>query len=192
VAKMDKILELFKKSGRSAFSTREYSALLGKGAYARLSLSRHRRRGEISRIKNGWWAFSGATPEAAACEASKPCYVSFMSALALHGLTTQIPRMVQLAVARTPRKYEIFGVPAVEYRVKGLSGFGRRDGILLATPEQALADCLEHPRACPAIVVSEAAGKINAWEIRARLSPAAKRRLASAQRSQKWAGVSND
>ena len=159
---MDEILNSLKKAGRAAFRTREYAALLSKGAYARLVLSRLRKKGELARVRNGWWAFPDAMAQAVACEVSKPAYLSFHSALSLRGLTTQIPRSMQLAVARSPKKYEVFGTPVMEYRVKSFSGFSNEGGLLLVLPEKALADCLSVPRACPEIVLLEAAGNMDA------------------------------
>lgn len=176
---MDEILLSMKKAGRAAFRTREYAALKSSGAYARLVLSRLKKRGGIEPVKNGWWAFPDSMPEAVACEVSRPCYLSFHSALYLHGLTTQIPGKIQLAVARKPRKYSVAGTPVAEYKVlaKNFSGFSRKDGILLAWPEKAFADCLSLPRTCPPVVLREAIGKIDAAKVRVLLSAAAKARL---------------
>ena len=175
---MDEILSSLRKSGRSAFRTREYAALLGKPAYARVVLHRLKQKGGLLLVRRGWWAFPDAMAEAIACEMSQPAYVSFHSALALHGLTTQQPRAVQLAVARNGRSYVAAGTQVREYRVGRFTGFSRKDGILLASPEKALADCLEHPRACPGIVVEEAIGQADAQKTAQLLgTEAAKRRL---------------
>ena len=131
---MDEILQAMRKAGRAAFRTREYAALLGKPAYARLVLHRLKVKQEINSIKNGWWAFPDAMPEAIASEISKPCYISFHSAIYLHGLTTQIPRKIQIAVIRRTRKYNILGMEAKEYKVKKsqFNSFYRKEGIMIA------------------------------------------------------------
>jgi predicted transcriptional regulator of viral defense system len=176
---MDKILAEFRKSGKPAFRTREYSAFIGKKGYARLVLHRLKERGEISRVRNGWWAFPDSVPEAVACEMSKPAYISFHSALYIHGLTTQMPRMIQLAVARNAKKYSAMGIEVREYRVKreNFNGFYRKDNIMIATPEKAVADCLQIPRSCPEMVVAEAIAKSDAKKIMDILSAPAKRRM---------------
>ncbi len=174
---MDEILQAIKKSGRAAFRTREYASLLGKKAYARLVLHRLKSRNEILPIKNGWWAFPDAMPEAVASDMSKPCYISFHSALYLHGLTTQSPKYIQIAVLRNAKKYNILGIEAKEYKVKQFDSFYLKDGILLATAEKAFADCLLVPRACPDIILIEALGKIDLSKVRAMMTLMAKRRL---------------
>jgi predicted transcriptional regulator of viral defense system len=167
---MDKILEEMKKAGRQAFRTREYAALLGKPDYARIVLHRLNKKGEIFKIKNGHWAFAEAQIEAIACEMSKPSYVSFHSALYLHRLTTQIPLKVQLAVARNAKKYRIKKEAVQEYRIPVLSfnhaTIKNEGGIIIATPEQAFADCLLIKRSCPAIILIEAKASIKIDEVK--------------------------
>ncbi len=160
---MDEILVDMKRAGRAAFRTREYASLLGKKNYARLVLHRIKKKGEILLIRKGWWAFPGAIPEAVACEISAPCYVSFHSALFLHGLTTQTPRNVQVAVARRTRKYAALGIKVNEFRIKKsqFNNFAKKEGVLLASPEKAVADCLSLPRTCPEFIVLEAIGKVD-------------------------------
>lgn len=169
---MDEILAALRKTGRSAFKTNEYAALLGKGGYARLILHRLKKKGELIPVKRGWWAFSDALPEAVACEVSQPSYVSFHSALFLHSLTTQIPRTIQLAVARNAREYAIPGAKVKEYKVKKeqFKNFSRKDGVLLAFPEKAVADCLAIPRACPEIVLYEAVRGLDSSKVKELIS----------------------
>ncbi|MDO8554676.1 MAG: hypothetical protein Q7S22_07755 [Candidatus Micrarchaeota archaeon] len=174
---MDEILTAMKNLGKAAFRTREYAALLGKKTYARLVLHRSKEKGEITPVRNGWWAFPDAMPEAIACEMSKPCYISFHSALALHGLTTQSPRTVQIAVLRNAKKYKIFGMEAKEYKVKQFNSFYRKDNILLATAEKAFADCLLIPRACPDIILIEALDKVDINKIKTMITRIAEKRL---------------
>ena len=160
---MDEILTSLKKSNRAAFRTREYAAMLNKKGYARLVLHRLKMAGGIVSVKNGWWAFPDSMPEAVASDMSNPGYVSFHSALFLHGLTTQTPMKVQIAVARKPKKYFVFGTEVKEYKIRNtqFTGFYRRDGILTASPEKAFADSLMHPKTCPEIVLMDALGEIN-------------------------------
>lgn len=176
---MNVILGGFVRLGRSAFRTREYTGLLGKPAYARLALHRLKKKGELVLVRRGWWAFPKALPEAVACEISKPCYVSFHSALYLHGLTTQISRVIQLAVVRNGGNYNVFGTKVKEYRVDAsrFNNFFSKEGLLLAAPEKAFADCLNTPRACPEVVLKEALSKISEDAARQLASAAGAKRL---------------
>ena len=114
---------------------------------------------------------------AIASEISKPCYISFHSAIYLHGLTTQIPRKIQIAVIRRTRKYSILGMEAKEYKLKKgqFNGFYRKEGIMIADANKAFADSLNYPRACPDIVLIEALGSIDLKKLDIRGT--AKRRL---------------
>ena len=178
---MDKILTGFRRAGRAAFRMREYAALLGKRGYARLVLHRLKERGELVLVKRGWWAFPESIPEAVACELSRPCYVSFHSALFLHGLTTQTPRSVQVAVARrTKPSYEVFGLKVKEFKIakSRFNNFSAKDGVLLASSEKAFADCISLPRTCPDFILREVVEKIDVDLVRQLLSSkAAVRRL---------------
>jgi len=185
---LDKVLTGMKNAGRAAFRTREYAALLGKKAYAALVLHRLCKKGELSLVRRGWWAFPNAMPEAIASEISKPCYVSFHSAIALHGLTAQAAREVQVAVARNAKKYGVLGTPVREYRVKAgaFNGFSAKEGMLLASPEKAFADCLSVPRACPQAILVEASKGIDL--ARAKKMLASKAALKRMERVVKIAG----
>lgn len=183
---------------KPVFRAREFIAALGgKAAYAYVALNRLKRAKRIESIRNGWWAKAKATPEEIASAVSYPCYLSFHSALHAHGLTTQIPRFVQLAVCRKARKYGFEGGEAREYRVKKeeFGGFEIKEGIPIATPEKAFADCLRLPRACPQAVLAEAMeksmddfsrsgggastlmDKVNAWEVKRMCNKRMQKRL---------------
>ncbi len=186
---MDKILAGFRKIGRAAFSTGEYSALLGRRGYARVALHRLKKRGKIENAKRGWWAFANSTPEEVACTISAPAYLSFHSALHMHGLTTQIPRTIQVAVARNAKKYEISGNHVAEYKIRPehFNNYEAKDGVLLATPEKALADCLNVPRACTKTVLLEAAEQVDLKKAEWFLTRTGKKRLKQLEKELKKA-----
>ena len=165
---MNRVLEVIGKSGRQAFSSKEFAALLGKKNYARQVLHRLKAQNKIVQAKRGWWAMPNSMPEAAASEISKPAYVSFHNALNLHGLTTQSSFAVQLAVNKNAREYAIFGTRVREYKVKKefFNNFFSKDGVLLASAEKAFADCLNLPRACPDSVLLEALRGVDAEKVK--------------------------
>ncbi|MCX6772890.1 MAG: hypothetical protein NTV88_03930 [Candidatus Micrarchaeota archaeon] len=154
---------------KPVFRAREFIAALGgKAAYAYVALHRLKRAKKIGSVRNGWWAKKGATLEEIACAVSYPCYLSFHSALHAHGLTTQIPRCVQLAVCRKARKYSFAGGEAREYRMKKeeFREFEIKEGIPIANAEKAFADCLRLPRACPNAILAEAMNEMNIWKVK--------------------------
>ena len=165
---MATINEAFGKM-KPVFRAREFIAALGgRSEYAYVALNRLKKKGIIESATIGWWAKRGAAAEEIAAAISYPCYLSFHSALHAHGLTTQIPRFVQLAVCRKARKYGFASGETREYRVKKneFSEFEVKEGVPIATPEKAFADCLRIPRACPAIILAEAMEKVNIWEVK--------------------------
>ncbi len=181
IMKEDEIINNFRKADRFAFRTREYAALTKNPAYAAVRLHRLHKKGVIRLVRRGWWALSDAMPEAVACEISAPAYVSFHTALHLLGLTTQPYRRIQVAILeRNAKRYKVLGEPVQEYQIKKkqFHGYARRDGLMLAEPEKAVADALSVPKSCPEIILREALATVNGKKVGKYLSSqAAEKRL---------------
>ena len=138
--------------GRPVFSARELSAVSGKSpSTVSQGLAFLRRQGLVVKVAHGVWAAGGAMPGPYAVIAhilpKQRAYVSFTSALHLHGIIEQIPQVVTLAsVAHSGEIKTAAGVFAVHHLAPSFfSGFGWREGagsFLLAEPEKALVDCL--------------------------------------------------
>lgn len=155
---MSKIYKILDKMPPT-FSTAQFSAAQqSTDNYSWQTLNRLKGRGEIINIRRGWWAKRDAMPEQAACMISYPCYISFHSALYLHGLTTQMPNIIQLAVRTSRRDYECMGMRVKHYRLPAtmFNGFHAKDHMMIARPYKAFADCLKISRACPEVVLKEA------------------------------------
>ncbi len=140
------------KLNRSIFTTRDVSAISNTSLAATVqSLRQLERAGLIFKLKRGLW-----------CDAQKdvssfdvvphllphqPLYVSFTSALHLHGAIEQIPQVITIAILshsrtiRTSRSTyrlhqickELFG---------GYDWYRGEGSFLIATPSKALVDCL--------------------------------------------------
>jgi predicted transcriptional regulator of viral defense system len=138
--------------GRPVFSVRELSAVSGKSpSTVSQGLAFLRRQGLVVKVAHGVWAAGGTMPGPYIVIAhilpKQRAYVSFTSALHLHGVIEQIPQMVTLAsVAHSGEIKTAAGVFAVHHLSPSFfSGFGWREGVggfLLAEPEKALVDCL--------------------------------------------------
>ena len=138
--------------GRPVFSVRELSAVSGKSpSNVSQGLAFLRRQGLAVKVAHGVWAAGGAMPSPYAVIAhilpKQRAYVSFISALHLHGIIEQIPQVITLAsVAHSVEIKTAAGVFAVHHLAPSFfSGFGWREGagsFLLAEPEKALVDCL--------------------------------------------------
>ncbi len=157
-----------------AFKTKEFATRLNASpGYGRLALHRLKKSGKLVPIRRGWWAKPDTLPIEAAAILSYPCYVSFHSALSIHGLTTQIPRLVQIAVCRQAKRYEIGSEQVQEYKIprEDFRDFSTRGDLPLASPEKAFADCLLLPRACPSVILQEVASQIDLWKVKAYCTP---------------------
>jgi predicted transcriptional regulator of viral defense system len=146
-------IEVVKRLGRQVFTSREIADLSGKSASAVTQSLRHlERHGVVHAIHRGVWAEVTDRPLSPYTVITQlfpdtRVYVSFFSALHLHGIISQIPQVVTLASLRHSRTvHTSVGV----YEVHRLSpeffaGFDWYKGtgsFLIAEPEKALADCL--------------------------------------------------
>lgn len=138
--------------GRPVFSARELSAVSGKTpSTVSQGLAFLARQGLAVKVAHGVWAAGRAAPSPysviAHIRPKQRLYVSFTSALHLHGIIEQIPQVITLAsVAHGGTIKTAAGVFAVHHLAPSFfSGFAWREGaggFLLAEPEKALVDCL--------------------------------------------------
>lgn len=138
--------------GLPVFSARELSAAAGRSpSTVSQGLAFLAGQGLVVKVAHGVWAVGGALPGPYAVIAHilprQRAYVSFTSALHLHGIIEQIPQQVTLAsVAHSREIRTAAGVFAVHHLAPSFfSGFAWSRGaesFLLAEPEKALVDCL--------------------------------------------------
>ena len=138
--------------GRPVFRARELSAMAGRTpSTVSQGLAYLRKQGLVVKVAHGVWAAGGVMPGPYAVIAhilpKQRAYVSFTSALHLHGVIEQIPQVVTLAsVAHSGEIRTAAGVFAVHHLASSFfAGFAWREGaggFLLAEPEKALVDCL--------------------------------------------------
>ncbi len=138
---------------RPVFTTREVAATRG-GSMSATSqaLDRMRRDGLVVRVTRGIWCTPsdpGFTPFslAAPLAGSHRAYVSFLTALHLHGVVEQIPQVIYVATTGHTR---VVATPVGTFSFHridpaffdGFAWHGEAQRYLLATPEKALVDCL--------------------------------------------------
>ena len=138
--------------GRPVFSARELSAVSGRSpSTVSQGLAFLAGEGLVVKVAHGLWAAGTSAPSPYAVVAhlrpKQRFYVSFTSALHLHGIIGQIPQVLTLAsVAHGGLIRTASGVFEVHHLAPSFfSGFGWREGaggFLLAEPEKALVDCL--------------------------------------------------
>ena len=146
-------MAFIKQIGRSIFTTHELVALSGKSPSTIVqSLNYLVRQGMIVKIYRGVWAESGSKGTSPFeiipyLFSRQRVYVSFITALHLHGIVEQIPQVITLAsTAHTNTIRTKVGVFSVhQIAPVFFDGFGWYKGegnFLIAEPEKALIDSL--------------------------------------------------
>jgi len=142
-----------KKLNKPVFTTFEVSVLSGKSpSVVTQSLNHLAEIGLLLKIYRGVWAEAGnelLSPYAAIpyLFSRQRAYVSFLSALHLHGIIEQIPQAITLASTvhtKTIRtRLGVFSVHRISPRFfKGFDWYRREKSFLIACPEKALVDSL--------------------------------------------------
>ncbi len=142
-----------RKLRRPVFTTRQAAALSGRSlSAATQGLNRLARQGLLVKIRRGLWA--DAVDERLSVFALVPylggsgrVYVSFLSALHLHGIVEQIPQVTTLAstghskTIRTPLGAFVIHRITPEF-FDGFDWYRGQGSFLIASPEKALVDSL--------------------------------------------------
>lgn len=147
------IFVFIKKLGRNIFTTYELAAISGKSTSTIIqSLNRLVRQGLLIKVYRGVWA----EPQPRALSAfevipflfpRQRVYVSFVTALHLHGIVEQIPQVVTLAstshTSTIRTKVGVFSVHQVAPAFfNGFDWYQGQGSFLIADPEKALIDSL--------------------------------------------------
>lgn len=127
----------------------------------RNTLSKLARKGRLHRIRRGEYLLVPLKEEdysmhelAVAGRLYPDGYVSFLSALAFHGLTTQLPAVVQVAVRKPGRKHVFLSVKYEPVRLaeRYYGGFKTISiggaSVKMALKEKAILDCFLRPESC--------------------------------------------
>ena len=149
----ENILHFIRKTNRSLFTTRDLTALSGKSPSAVVqSLNYLVRQGHLMKLARGVWgeaASRGASPFEMIPHLfpRQRVYVSFISALHLHGMIEQIPQTVTLAsTAHTSTLRTRAGIFSIHQIAPafffGFDWYKGEGNFLIAEPEKALIDSL--------------------------------------------------
>ena len=145
------VVQALQLVGRPVFTTREI-ALLRNGALSATShaLSQLEKKSVIRRVKRGIWCMP-SDPRFSPFSAvpfllpGQRSYVSFLSALHLHGIIEQIPQIIYVAttghgrIIRTSIGAYSFHQLSPEFFC-GFDWYGKQQNFLIAAPEKALVD----------------------------------------------------
>ena len=146
------ILIYIKQLNRLVFTTSEVVALSGKSSSAvTQSLNYLQKQGLIIKVYRGIWAEADSrVSHYSIIPFLTPChrvYVSFISALHLHGMIEQIPQVTTLASTSHTRivhtKMGVFSIHRIAPQFfKGFDWYRGDGNFLIAEPEKALVDSL--------------------------------------------------
>jgi len=150
--RFDSFLEALKKQGIFVFSLKDASRIIGKPiGYTKLFMNRVVKKGKVNRIERGKYCLPETGEYEIASNIVYPSYISFLSALAFHNLTTQIPVKIQVAYLRQKKEIEFkeIKIEFVKLHKKLFFGFKRIGNVSVADPEKAVIDGLYLPRKLP-------------------------------------------
>lgn len=147
--KTTEFLVELERLGTPVFNFNEACRILG-GSRDSCKTFLHRgvARGRIFRIERGKYHVKQAGPFEIASSLVYPSYVSFLSALEYHGLTTQLPVLMQVACLRQKSPVQAAGytITFITMARKRFFGFERQGNAFMAEPEKAVIDGLYLPR----------------------------------------------
>lgn len=149
----ESILKYVKGLKRSVFTTREIYAVSGKSLSGVVQGLNHlSRQGAVVKIRRGVWVEPSRDPISPFCiipflPSGQRTYLSFLSALHLHGIIEQIPQVISCASLSHSHAYKTAVGVFLIHRIApefffGFDWYKQTGGFLIAAPEKALLDCL--------------------------------------------------
>ncbi|UCC92360.1 MAG: type IV toxin-antitoxin system AbiEi family antitoxin domain-containing protein [Thermoplasmata archaeon] len=150
-----RLLDLVETNGLVVFTTSDARRLLevGRPDVHRI-LSRMTSKGHLVRLERGKYIDARSARELDVYEVVphvvEPSYLSLWSGLHLHGLSTQVPRVIFVIVTTPRRGLKVLGSPVrfVSVRPRLFFGYERRGDHVVADVEKLLLDCLMFPHYC--------------------------------------------
>ena len=151
--KRQDIAIFIRKIGRPVFTTHELTAISGKsGSTVVQSLNHLVKQGLLTKIYRGVWAEQGTRAISpfeviSALFPRQRVYVSFITALHLHGIVEQIPQVITLAstvhTSMLRTQAGVFSVHQISPTLfNGFDWYKGEGNFLIAEPEKALIDSL--------------------------------------------------
>ncbi len=148
-------LNLVRESPKTVLTIKEAAKIIQKPLpYTRLYLYRLKSKGYIIEVEPGKYTLNSDLQEAAS-EIIMPSYISFLSAYAIYGFTTQILVQTQIVALKPKRsiKTEILNFRFITFPKKRFFGYSkqrfREKYIYIAEKEKAIVDSLYLPQYCP-------------------------------------------
>jgi len=121
--------------------------------YTVLYLERLEKRKIIKRIEKGKYSLPDTSFQVIASNLIMPSYISFLSGLSYHHLTTQIPRITQIATTKSKKRINYENREIQFIKLKRVFGYNREKTqfgyIFIGKKEKIIIDSLLLPKYCP-------------------------------------------
>jgi len=149
------ILSKLEKSSLGVFTINDLKKITGfKKEVLYVYISRMLKKGYIHKVEKGKFSLS-EDPFVVSSQLVYPSYISFLTALYLHGKTIQTINEILVSTSKRKKEMKVFGMKIrfVKLGPKFMFGFKRVEKgnsyVLLADLEKAIIDSLYLPRYCP-------------------------------------------
>jgi len=148
------VVETLRKSRKAIFSPSDITKITGQsGSGVYVLINRLHNKGLITKPLKGVISLSH-DPFVISSQLYPPSYISFITALYLHGKIQQVINLIFIVTARKRRQIEVFGMDVQFVTLKRAMIFGykkeRKENsyVVVADVEKAIIDCLYLPRYC--------------------------------------------
>ena len=145
--------EILNSYSKPVFTPTQVANLSGiKRESATRLLRRHTAMGRIIAVERGRYALPDSDIDSIATNLVSPSYLSFMSAISFHGLTTQIPLSIQVVTSRNKKQitFENKTIEFITFPSTMVFGYERVDeNIFVASKEKAILDIVYRQGLCP-------------------------------------------
>ena len=150
------IIKFLESSQKTIFNARDFAKIIKKPInYSTLVLYRLKKGGFIVKIEKDKYALKDTAAYILFSNVLYPSYISFLTALNYHNLTTQIPKKVQIIGLKSKKQISLdnYLIQFVKFKPSKFFGYKREKTpqgfIFIAEIEKAIIDSLYLPKYCP-------------------------------------------
>jgi predicted transcriptional regulator of viral defense system len=155
--KLIEFIDRLRSFAKPVFTTADIAKILNKNpAYVKTYIYRLKKTGRLEEIERNKYCLERTDPIAIASNLVFPSYISFLSGLKFHHLTTQLPKTVSVACAKSKKeiKKETYSIKFVKLKKQRIFGYKREKYfenkiIWVGEPEKIVVDSLLLPQYCP-------------------------------------------
>lgn len=150
------IIKMLENSEKGVFSGNDISKIIKKPKrYSSLFLYRLKKKGLITEIERNKYTLKKTNLYIVFSNLVYPSYLSFLTAFSYYGLTTQIPKQIQIISLKSKKEcyFDNYMLKFIKFKVNRFFGYKREKSlggfIFIAELEKAIVDSLFLPQYCP-------------------------------------------